>query len=154
MTSLPNEVLLKVVSGVLVLIVGAAAFGQATRKSRFDPDGSFWIHGTPPNEFSDFSGINLNAKKVRRLPTSGVDLINGKRFPFKVQSVKQESFTFTTVTVSNISYSFSGKFLKGGVFETANLDDETPVLEGTLTKYKAGKPVAQAKLSFVYFGGT
>jgi len=154
MTSLPNEVLLKVVSGVLVLIVGAAAFGQATRKSRFDPDGSFWIHGDRPNEFSDFSGINLNAKKSKQLPAAGVDLINGKRFPFKVLSVKQESFTFTTITVSGISYSFSGRFLKGGVFGAGDLDDETPVLEGVLTKYKIGKKVAQSKLSFVYFGGT
>ncbi len=154
MTNLSNMKLLRLFSALLVLGLAAAVFGQASRKSRFDPDGSFWILGQAPTDFSDFSGINLNAKKIRRLPSAGLELTNGKRFPFKVLNVKQESFIFTTVTVSGISYSFAGRFLKGGVFESANLDDETPVLEGTLTKYKAGKRVAQSKLSFVYFGGT
>ena len=152
--NLPIQSALKVGGTFLILVVAISVFGQARRNSRFDPDGSFWIHGTPPNEFSDFGGINLNAKKSRHLPMAGVEIINGKRLPFKTLSVKQSNFTFTTVTVSGISYSFSGKFLKGGVFMSANLDDETPVLEGTLTKYKGGKKVAQGKLSFVYFGGT
>jgi hypothetical protein len=154
MTNLSNHGLLRVASSFLILLVAFTAFGQASRKSRFDPDGAFWIHGDRPNEFSDFSGINLNAKRSKQLPAAGVDLINGKRFPFKVLSVKQESFTFTTVTVSGVSYSFAGRFLKGGVYQAGNLDDETPVLQGVLTKFKAGKKIAQAKLSFVYFGGT
>jgi hypothetical protein len=44
--------------------------------------------------------------------------------------------------------------LKGGVFASTGLDDQTPVLEGTLTKYKGGQKIAEAKLKFVYFGGT
>jgi hypothetical protein len=44
--------------------------------------------------------------------------------------------------------------LKGGVYGAGSLDDETPVLEGTLSKYRNGKKVAEAKLTFVYFGGT
>lgn len=85
---------------------------------------------------------------------SGVDLTSGKHLPYKLLSVKQERFTFTTAVVGGISYSFSGKFLRGGVFQSTQLDDETPVLEGVLTKYKAGQKIATAKLSFVYFGGT
>ena len=141
---------------LLLLILSSAGVvvsGQ-TRKSRFDPDGSFWISGEAPNDFSDFGGINLNAKKVRRLPSSGVQLNNGRTFRFKLLNVTQERFTFTTVVLSNISYSFAGKFLRGGIFGAANLDDETPVLEGLLTKYKRGKKVAEARLKFVYFGGT
>ena len=154
MTNLSIQSALKVGGACLILVIAISVFGQSSRNSRFDPDGSFWVHGTAPNEFSDFGGINLNAKKSRHLPMAGVGIINGKRLPFKTLSVKQSNFTFTTVTVSGISYSFSGKFLKGGVFMSANLDDETPVLEGTLTKYKGGQKVAQGKLSFVYFGGT
>jgi hypothetical protein len=143
-------------TALLVLLIMASSIlihGQA-KKARFDPDGSFWIFGKAPDEFSDFGGINLNAKRLRNLPGAGVQLNDGRNLKFKLLSVKQERLTFTTVVVSNISYSFTGKFLRDGVYQAANLDDEKPVLEGVLTKYKAGQKVAEAKLQFVYFGGT
>ena len=130
------------------------AQGQKRNPERFDPDGSFWLQGAPPNDFSDFGGINLNAKRSRHLPQPGLETNNGKRYRFKTLSVKQERFTFTTMTVAGVSYSFSGRFLKGGVYSSGILDDETPVLEGTLTKFRGGTKVADAKLKFVYFGGT
>jgi len=142
---------------IAIAVLGAycsITTGAQTKRSRFDPDGSFWIKGSVPDGFSDFGGINLNAKRVRRLPSPGVQLSNGRTFRFKQLRVTRERFTFATVILSNISYTFTGKFLKGGVYEAANLDDETPVLEGTLSKYRNGKKVAEAKLSFVYFGGT
>ena len=138
-------------AGLLLLsLMTVPIFSQ----ERFDPDGSFWIHGQPPNDFSDFGGINLNAKRSRQLPQPGLETNNGKRYRFKTLSVKQERFTFTTMTVAGVSYSFSGRFLKGGNYSSGTLDDETPVLEGTLTKFRGGKKVAEAKLKFVYFGGT
>src|SRR5215813_14579642 len=79
-----------------------------SKKSRFDPDGSFWIKGDHPDGFSDFGGINLNAKRDKHLPNPGLDLNNGRHFRFKELSVSREKFTFTTVALSNISYSFSG----------------------------------------------
>ena len=141
----------------LLLLLSLLSIPVAQKKAaRFDPDGSFWLHeSTPqPTEFSDFGGINLNAKKLRRLPSAGLQLIDGTTYRFKTLNVKQHNFTFTTVTLKGISYSFSGRFLKGGVYSSGILDDETPVLEGTLTKFQNGKKVAGAKLKFVYFGGT
>jgi len=138
---------------LIFVVMVAPTLGQA-RKERFDPDGAFWIKGSAPDGFLDFAGINLNSKKLRRLPAAGVELNTGKAFRFKQLSVSRDRFTFTTMTVSNISYSFVGKFLRGGVFSAANLDDQTPVLEGVLTKYKGGTKVSEAKLKFVYFGGT
>ena len=123
-------------------------------RERFDPNGTFWILGDPPNEFSDFSAINLNARKVRRLPSSGVQLNNGRLFRYTQLTVQQNRFTFTTAQVRGVSYSFSGRFLKGGVYSETVLDDQSPVLEGVLTKFKLGKKVAEAKLKFGYFGGT
>jgi hypothetical protein len=142
--------------GSIILLLGliAPAVSQRTKSASFDPDGSFWIHGTPPDDFSDFGAINLNSKRSRHLPVAGLETNKGKRYSFKTLSVKRENFTFTTVTVAGISYGFSGKFLKGGVYSSGILDDETPVLEGTLTKFRGGKKVAEAKLKFVYFGGT
>lgn len=141
---------------VLLCLITTPVFGQQKQSSaRFDPDGSFWIDGTqPPPEFSDFSAINLNAKRLRRLPSPGVQLNNGTTYRFKTLIVKRDNFTFTTMTLRGVSYSFTGKFLKGGVYAAGDLDDETPVLEGTLTKFRGGKKVAEANLKFVYFGGT
>lgn len=141
------------VSIFLLLALTSTALSQ---RARFDPDGSFWlVDGTiPPNEFSDFGAINLNAKKLRRLPSPGLQLVNGTRFQFKTLTVKRENFTFTTMPLRGVSYSFAGKFLKGGVYASGILDPDTPVLEGKLTKFRGGKKVAEANLKFVYFGGT
>jgi hypothetical protein len=138
----------------LLSLISAPTFSQKSKAERFDPDGSFWLQGAPPTDFSDFGGINLNAKRSRQLPQPGLETNNGKRYRFKTLSVKQERFTFTTMTVAGVSYSFSGRFLKGGVYSSGILDDETPVLQGTLTKFRGGTKVAEAKLKFVYFGGT
>ncbi|HEU4506707.1 MAG TPA: hypothetical protein VFR78_00615, partial [Pyrinomonadaceae bacterium] len=116
------------------------ALGQS--RARFDPDGSFWIHEETPNEFSEVSAINLNAKKLRRLPSPGLQITNGTNYRFKTLSVKRDNFTFTTVALKGISYSFSGKFLKGGNFAATALNDEVPVMEGTITRYNNGKKVA------------
>ena len=141
---------------LLLSLMSVPIFSQ--RSERFDPDGSFWLHSPPqsppPDDFSDFGSINLNAKRSRQLPQPGLETNNGKRYRFKTLSVKRERFTFTTMTVAGVSYSFSGRFLKGGVYSSGILDDETPVLEGTLTKFRGGTKVAEAKLKFVYFGGT
>ena len=135
-----------------VFLATAPVPGQ--RSARFDPDGSFWIIGETPNEFSDFGGINLNAKKLRRLPPSGVQTTDGKNHRFKTHTVKRDNFTFTTVAFGGVYYTFAGKFLKGGNFSATWLGDETPVLEGTLTKFRGATKVAEAKLKFSYFGGT
>jgi hypothetical protein len=139
---------------LLAIVAAVSNISAQAPKERFDPDGSFWFHGAPPKEFENVGGINLNSKRSRRLPAAGVELTNGNRFAFKSLVVKRESLVFMTVVVRGVSYSFSGRFLKGGVFAAGNLDSEEPVLEGTLTKLKAGKKVAEASLKFTYFGGT
>lgn len=135
------------------LLVPISSEAQKGRE-RFDPNGTFWILGDPPSEFSDFSAINLNARKVRWLPATGLQLNNGRLFRFNQLTVLRQKFTFTTTQVGGVSYSFSGRFLKGGVYSETVIDDQSPVLEGVLTKFKLGKKMAEAKLRFGYFGGT
>ena len=48
---------------LLLSLICVPVFSQRTKSERFDPDGSFWLQGQPPNDFSDFGGINLNAKR-------------------------------------------------------------------------------------------
>ena len=136
---------------LLTLALSTVAFSQS---KRFDPDGSFWIIGEQPTEFSEFGGINLNAKRLRRLPAPGLQLNNGTNYRFKTLTVKRSNLTFTTVTRRGVYYTFSGRFLKGGVFAMTELNDESPILEGTLTRYRGAKKEAEAKLQFHYFGGT
>jgi hypothetical protein len=136
----------------LSLLLSVSVAGQ-NRRERFDPDGDFWILGQP-DDFSDLGGITLNAKRLRHLGKPGVYQGNSRHFSFKTLSVRQDKFVFTTVTVRGVSYSFAGKFLRGGNYQRAMLDDETPVLEGRLQKFVSGKKVAEAQLKFMYFGGT
>src|SRR6476659_6540300 len=82
---------------VSLLVLSAIPALAQTKTARFDPNGSFWIIGEPPNEFSEFGGINLNAKRSRQLPVQGFELRTGKRIPFKTLTVKRDNFTFTTV---------------------------------------------------------
>jgi hypothetical protein len=146
-------VYLKLITLSLLLAVSLPALGQSKR-SVFNPDGSFWIIGAPPTGFSDIGGINLNGRRLRRLPSQGLQLVNGKTFHYKTLTVKRHNFSFTTVTSGDVYYTFAGKFLRGGVFAEQDLFDEQPVLEGVLAKFKGGKKVAEAKLKFSYFGGT
>lgn len=138
----------------LIIVLACTATLAQTKSARFDPDGTFWILGDTPNEFSDFGAINLNAKRSRQLPAQGFELNNGKRIRFKTLTVKRDNFTFTTFELGGVSYAFSGKFLKGGVYSAGDLDDTIPVLKGTLTKFRNGQKVAEANLTFSYFGGT
>lgn len=137
---------------LLVLMVSFPALSQ--KGARFDPDGSFWVSGTPPDDFLELSAINLNAKRLRRLPSPGLQITDGTTYRFKTLTVRRNNFAFTTVVLKNISYSFSGRFLRGGVYAETELNDERPVMEGTLTKYRAGKKLAEAKIQLYYFGGT
>jgi len=137
----------------IILLVCTVSFSQ-NKSARFDPDGTFWILGDTPNDFSEFGAINLNAKRSRQLPVQGFELNNGKRLRFKTLTVKRDNFSFSTVELGGVSYAFSGKFLKGGVYSAGDLDDTIPVLKGTLTKFRNGQKVAEANLTFSYFGGT
>ncbi len=136
--------------GLLLVTLTVSVLAQA----RFNPDGAFFLIGQAPTGFSDFSGIYLNGRRLRRIPTQSLQLNNGKMFHYKTLVVKRDNFSFTTVTMGGVYFTFAGKFLRGGVFAEQDLADEQPVLEGVLTKYKDGNKVAEAKMKLSYFGGT
>ena len=145
---------LRLCVSVLLLTVAVSTIASPQNKnSKFDPDGSFWLLDQS-TEFSEFGAINLNAKKLRRLPSAGLQQNDGTNFRYKTLTVKRNNLSFTTITRRGIYYTFSGRFLKGGVFALTELNDESPSLEGTLARYQNGKKVAEAKLRFTYFGGT
>ena len=155
---------------LLLLLVLSAAFAASTAQKsdrstsaartmarNFDPEGEFNVEGSPPQGLSEVSTIELlrDTKKSFMNSHSGIYTNRGMTYNFKSLTVTRERFAFTTVAIKGISYSFTGRFLRGGVF--AELDSDQwgkPILEGQLSKLKGGRKVAGANLKFSYFGGT
>lgn len=124
---------------------------------KFDPEGEFNVEGKLPKELSEVSTIQLlrDIKRSYLNSHSGLYTNRGVTYRFKTLTVTRERFTFTTVAINEISYSFNGRFLRGGVF--AELDSDQwgkPILEGQLSKFRGRRKVSAASLKFSYFGGT
>ena len=153
-------------SFALLLVLGAAfntrqasALAPApwVVAQKFDPEGEFNVEGKLPKELSEVSTIQLlrDIKKSFLNSHSGLYTNRGVTYRFKTLTVTRERFTFTTVAIGDISYSFTGRFLRGGVF--AELDSDQwgkPILEGQLSKFRGRRKVSAASLKFSYFGGT
>lgn len=134
---------------------GASSAGQ----KKFNPEGEFYPLGKAPKDLGEVGGIDLfrsgNNRPFTSHTHSGVVTTNGVVYRFQTISVSQNSLTFKTRARSGTSYSFAGRFLKGGVY--AEMDNSTwndAFLEGTLTRFKNGKKVAESRMRFSYFGGT
>jgi hypothetical protein len=137
-----------VASAAVPLVVVAA--------QKFDPEGEFNVLGDPPRALSEVSTIELlrDAKRSFYNPHAGLYTTAGVTYRFKTLSVTRAKFTFTTMPIKGISYSFTGRFLRGGVY--AELDSDQwgkPILEGKLSKLKGSQKVSEANLKFSYFGG-
>jgi hypothetical protein len=123
---------------------------------KFDPQGEFWPVGGPPKGMENVDGFTLRANgKLGYVSSwSFVSLTNGTHLRFISATVQRKKLVFRTATVRGVSFSFDGRFLRGGVFGTMSVGDRRTVAEGTLQKFKAGQQVAEANLKFTYFGGT
>ena len=152
---------------LLLLLSAAFIVGQASAPDntayeavarKFDPEGEFNVEGSLPKGLSEISTIQLlrDAKSSFLNSHSGLYTNRGVTYyRFKTLTVTRERFTFTTVALDGVSYSFTGRFLRGGVF--AELDSDQwgkPILEGQLSKFAGRRKVAGAALKFSYFGGT
>lgn len=152
------------IGGMLLLCLAAgvnsagASLAQRAQKSgpKFDPDGEFLPIGNAPKGFENVGSIVLMRQGPRGYlnKRSGVYLTNNVTVRFRTATVTREKFAFETLPYRGITYSFEGRFLKGGVFAELELDTEAPMLEGHLTKNKGGQKIAEAEMKFSYFGGT
>src|SRR5688572_27952966 len=103
----------KVVTLTTTLLALGILASDQPKQARFNPDGSFRVVGEAPNEFFDFCGINLNSRRVPRLCSQRLQLVNGKTFHFKTLIVLPLISSMTTVTICGIHYTFSGRFHRG-----------------------------------------
>jgi hypothetical protein len=137
---------------------GATSTAATTAVAQnFDPEGEFNVEGNLPRGLNEVSTIQLlrDAKKSFLNSHSGLYTNRGVTYRFKTLTVTRERFTFTTVPLNGVSYSFTGRFLRGGVFAELNSDQwGKTILEGRLTRFKDGRKTAGANLKFSYFGGT
>ena len=135
----------------------AAGAGVGVAAQNFDPEGEFNVIGDPPRALAEVSTIELlrDAKKSFYNPHAGVYTTGGVTYRFKTLSLTRAKFTFTTVPINGVSYSFTGRFLRGGVYAEMDSDQwGKPILEGKLSKFKGNRKVVEANLKFSYFGGT
>jgi hypothetical protein len=157
---LPLMLPLSVAFVILFVILpssGAANTCVPAGAQQFDPEGEFNVEGEPPGGLSEVSTIELlrDARRSFLNPHAGVYTTAGVTYRFKTVNVTREKFTFETVAIAGISYSFTGRFLRGGVYAEMNSDQwGKPILAGRLTKQRGGRKVARANLKFSYFGGT
>ncbi len=131
----------------------------SSSQKRFDPEGQFNPIGKAPKGLEEVASIDLFRSGRGRPFTShthsGVATTSGVVYRFQSISASQNNLTFSTRARGGTSYKFAGRFLKGGVY--AEMDSsvwDQPLLEGTLTKFKNGKKVAESRMRFSYFGGT
>ncbi|MBD0371612.1 MAG: hypothetical protein ICV60_12300 [Pyrinomonadaceae bacterium] len=147
----------------LLLAVAAAPLSTlgafSSSQKRFDPEGQFNPIGNAPKGLEEVASIDLFRSGRGRPFTShthsGVVTTRGAVYRFQSISASQNSLTFTTRARAGTSYRFTGRFLKGGVY--AEMDSsvwDQPLLEGTLSKFKNGKKIAESRMRFSYFGGT
>jgi hypothetical protein len=149
-----------------LLLLGVAATAPlstlkafSSPQKRFDPEGQFNPIGNAPRGLEEVASIDLFRSGRNRPFTShahsGVATTTGTVYRFSAISASRNNLTFTTRARRGTSYSFKGRFLKDGVY--AEMDSSLwnqSMLEGTLTKFKNGKKVAESRMRFSYFGGT
>jgi hypothetical protein len=128
-------------------------------QKRFDPEGQFNPMGSAPKGLEEVASIDLfrtgRSRPFTSHTHSGVVTTNGVVYRFSTISASQNNFTFRTRTRQGTSYRFAGRFMKGGVY--AEMDSslwDQVLLQGTLTKFKNGKKIAESRMRFSYFGGT
>lgn len=111
----------------------------------------------PTKAFADISEIHLGGDygEMQSPKFYGLIRMKSKRaLDYKLfkPSLSGKNLSFSTKTVGNISYKFTGTFTKLGDFPTLQPNGEV-ILKGTLTKYRGKKKIASAKVKFSYFAG-
>lgn len=148
---------------LLFLFIAAnwPANAESNGQDNFNPSGTFHVAKPQKEEFdSDFlASIELEKRRGRGGGFAGsLSMIRPNNtyaeFAFVATITSSRKFAFTTNLRSGINYSFSGKFLRGGNYVKDYVRDSSqfdgPVMEGTLTKFKDGRKVAEGYFRFTF----
>ena len=118
--------------------------------NRFSPDGSYEISGKLPKGFEDFSYISIFPEE--KAPVSVGILKSVENYEYLNADVvfalvTQKRLVLVTAPFENgFEYRFDGQFLRNKIL--IDYPEGTVVLQGTLTKTRNGKTVAEANVKF------
>lgn len=147
----------KVVAILLVMFLcphGGRVGAEAKEALPFNPSGDYHPANPPADGPERFTHFDLEVRRRKgRLVARGDVRSVGARYEFAAVSVSEARLKFTTVRVRGVSYSFDGRFLGGGDFPSQFTGHGVVRLEGTLTKYRGGKKVAEVTSPFLYYPG-
>lgn len=129
-------------------------------KNGFVPDGAYYWIGRQPKEFAEFMTLELFTTSIpggepygygASVYTNVNDPVNHPAI-FGVVTDRRVFIIASGTNKSDFEYHFDGEFVRKD-FQAAAGKDQT-VLQGTLTKYKDDKKVAETYVSFrfVYMG--
>jgi hypothetical protein len=105
-----------------------------------DKQGNVTVRG----ELVTAKGTPLAFETVRLSETGPVTVYYRGQTLSRVRRAQPIRLSFTTVEVRGVRYAFSGEYLDEPDEESGGFTH----LRGTFTKYKGGKPVAEAKANF------
>ena len=137
-------------------------------ESDFYASGEYYIIGKAPKGFEDFEYLEITTDaydektdKVKPIYPEGFVLSKSK-FSFSKIYINNKIVSFETETRKGISYKFTGMFFEHDEQKTwtsFDYDEKTPYqeeyiyLEGSLTKFRDGKKIAEKKIKFTVYGG-
>jgi hypothetical protein len=142
---------------LLILLIshdGGRVRAEAKDALPFNPSGDYHPANPPADGSERFTHFDLEVRRRKgKLVARGEVRNVGVRYEFAAVSVTEERLRFTTVRARGVSYSFDGRFLRGGDFPGQFTGRGVVMLEGTLTKYEGGKKVAEVDSAFLYYPG-
>lgn len=121
--------------------------------NRFSPDGTYVIKGRVPKAFEKFDSFWIYAQiQNTERPNVGLALEGqSESSAYEIKEavfalVTQKKFVFVTTPFEDgFEYRFDGQFLRSRYL--LDYPEGTPVLQGTLTKSRNGKTVAEATVT-------
>lgn len=132
---------------------------EETVEDEFDAEGNYYLIGDLPKDFKDFYSLSVitsnyevkddGSAYASPIPPE-IELYSKIKYKFTRININNRQISFETEGKNGISFQFTGYFPEQYEDEKSK---EWVSLEGTLTKLKNGKKVAETQAKFGYIHG-
>jgi hypothetical protein len=99
-------------------------------------------------EFKSFEHLALSSTSAKNI--NGFIVTKSGSFKILAPKLRGAEFSFTTVAIKRISYSFAGNFK---MTDFSKSTEESEILSGVLFKHRNGKIIAEVNVDFDYWVG-